>query len=55
MALLDVHGLRQSDVRPNGGAHEVEDPESGKNTSIEFADPASTLHVDNIEDVMTYS
>lgn len=37
MALLDVHGLRQADIRADGRAHEVEDPEGGKNAAVEFA------------------
>ena len=37
VALVDVHRLSKANVRSDGRAHEVENPEGGKDTSIEFA------------------
>ena len=34
---FDVHGLREADVRADGGAEEVEDPEGGDYAEVEFS------------------
>ena len=38
VAFLDIHSLCQSDIGADGRAHEVKDPESGEDATIEFAD-----------------
>jgi hypothetical protein len=36
VAFVDVHGLRESDVGSDCGAHEVEDPKGGEDAAVEF-------------------
>lgn len=37
VALLDVHGLREADVGSDGRAHEIQNPERGQDSAVEFA------------------
>jgi hypothetical protein len=36
VAFADVHGLRESDVGSDCGAHEVEDPKRGEDAAVKF-------------------